>query len=234
MGNTINLNFKRVYVWEIPVRAFHWINAFSIVILGVTGIIIANPPAILSGAEATNQYWFGTVRVIHFITAYIFILAMIYRFYWSIVGNKYASWRVFFPYNKKGLNDLKSVFAIDILLNKHKNPLLTQISVGHNAMAAIAYSILFVLMGIQAFTGFGLYAENATWWFPKLFDWVVPLLGGDAAARLVHHIVMWFIILVVIVHVYLVTYHDWLEGRGEVSSIFGGYKFVRKERVNED
>ena len=32
-------------------------------------------------------------------------------------------------------------------------------------------------------------------------------------------------------HVYLVFYHDWLEGRGEVSSMFGGYKFVCDERL---
>ena len=32
----------------------------------------------------------------------------------------------------------------------------------------------------------------------------------------------------------LVLYHDWLEGRGEVSSMFGGYKFVREDRLKKE
>jgi Ni/Fe-hydrogenase 1 B-type cytochrome subunit len=71
-------------------------------------------------------------------------------------------------------------------------------------------------------------------WFPEMFTWVVPLLGGDFTARMVHHILMWPIILIIIMHVYLVFYHEWLEGRGEVSSMFSGYKFVRAERVKSD
>ena len=150
------------------------------------------------------------------------------------MGNKYANWRVFFPYNKKGLQNLGHVIKHDILLMNPGTPDFTRIAVGHNTMAAMAYSGLFLLMAIQIFTGFGLYADNATWWLPKLFSWVVPLLGGDAAARLVHHIVMWLMVIFSVIHIYLVLYHDWLEGRGEVSSMFGGYKFVRKERVKEE
>jgi len=37
-----------------------------------------------------------------------------------------------------------------------------------------------------------------------------------------------------LVHIYLVFYHDWLEGRGEVSSMFGGYKFVNKDRLKDN
>ena len=54
-----------------------------------------------------------------------------------------------------------------------------------------------------------------------------PLFGGDFIVRTIHHIAMWVFIFFSLVHVYLVFYHDWLEGRGEVSSMFGGYKFVR-------
>jgi Ni/Fe-hydrogenase 1 B-type cytochrome subunit len=41
---------------------------------------------------------------------------------------------------------------------------------------------------------------------------------------------MWLFIVFVIVHVYLVFFHDWLEGRGESSAMISGYKFVRSER----
>ncbi len=67
-------NFKRVMVWELPVRLFHWINVLTIIVLTLTGFIIANPPALQSSAEATNLHSFGIVRFIHFGAAYIFFL----------------------------------------------------------------------------------------------------------------------------------------------------------------
>lgn len=52
---------RRVFVWELPVRYYHWINALCIMSLIGTGLIIGNPPAILSGKEAYAFFWFGTV-----------------------------------------------------------------------------------------------------------------------------------------------------------------------------
>jgi len=228
------VGFRRIYVWERAVRAFHWLNFGSLLTLIGTGLIIADPPAIMSGTEATNQYWFGITRFIHFTAAYIFIFALVIRVYWSFVGNKYANWRVFFPYTKKGFNNLLHVLKVDVLLGNPKEFDCTKLAVGHNAMAGISYFVFFLLMLVQIFTGLGLYSDMSTWFMPKLFGWVVPMLGGDAEARLVHHIVMWIMILFSMIHMYLVFFHDWLEARGEVSSMFGGFKFVRRERVKED
>lgn len=225
--------FKRVYVWEIPVRIFHWINALSITILAVTGLIISNPPAILSNAEASQSYWFGTVRFIHFATAYIFFFNMILRIYWSFVGNRFASWRAFWPFSRKSWRNTLHVFKVDVFLANDKNPDVRNISIGHNSLAAFSYVMLFILALIQIFTGFGLYASNSGWWLPDLFAWVVPLFGGDFMVRTIHHISTWLFILFTLIHVYLVFYHDWLEGRGEVSSMFSGYKFVSVERLHE-
>jgi Ni/Fe-hydrogenase 1 B-type cytochrome subunit len=92
--------FRRVYVWELPVRIFHWVNAFAVAILAITGLIIANPPALLSNAEASDIYWFGTVRFIHFVTAYLFLFVMVLRIYWAFVGNKFSRWSAFWPFSK--------------------------------------------------------------------------------------------------------------------------------------
>ena len=53
---------REVYVWELPVRIYHWLNALCIVILCITGFIIADPPAIMTETEANFSYWFGMVR----------------------------------------------------------------------------------------------------------------------------------------------------------------------------
>ena len=230
----LTYDFKRVLVWELPVRICHWITALSVTVLAITGFIIANPPAIMSNAEASDIYWFGTVRMIHFITGYIFLFNTIVRLYWAFKGNYYANWRAFIPYTKRAWQNVWHVLRIDVLLQNEEKEVLKNVSVGHNYVASISYLVLFVLVLVQIFTGFGLYAATSGWWLPQLFAWVPDLLGGDAHARLIHHAATWLFIIFTLVHVYLVFYHDWLEGRGETSAMISGYKFVRKERIESD
>lgn len=54
-------------------------------------------------------------------------------------------------------------------------------------------------------------------------------MGGDFAVRHWHHIFMWFFVLFAVVHVYLVFYQDYVEGRGTTSSMVGGWKFERQK-----
>lgn len=227
-------SFKRVMVWEIPVRLFHWVNVLAIITLIITGFIIANPPALQSSAEATNLHSFGIVRFIHFGAAYIFFFTMILRLYWSFVGNRFSNWKAFWPFNIKIWNNFWHVLKIDIMLLNEEEPDVKNISIGHNSVATLSYIAMFFIALIQIFTGFSLYADTSGWWLPKLFSWVTPLLGGDFMVRTIHHLSMWTFIFFSMVHIYLVFYHDWLEGRGEVSSMFGGYKFVREDRIKKD
>jgi len=225
-------DFKRVLVWELPVRIFHWLNVLCITVLGVTGLIIADPPALMSTSEAVDSYWFGTVRMIHFTTAYIFLLNYIARIYWAFRGNYYSNWKAFFPFSKKAWGNIKHVLKIDILLQNEEVEVLKNISVGHNYVASLSYVVLFLLALVQIFTGFGLYAPTSGWWLPKLFAWVPYVLGDEMTTRFVHHMSTWLFVIFTLVHVYLVFYHDWLEGRGESSAMISGYKFVRKERMH--
>lgn len=224
------LTYKRIYVWEFPVRLFHWANVLSIVVLAITGFIIANPPALASGKEASSSDWFGMVRMLHFSVAYLFFANLLFRLYWGFVGNRYASLRVFLPLTKKALKNLLYVFKVDILLLKDKEEDFHNISIGHNALAGFSYLLLSTLLLIQAATGFALYEPNASWWLPKLFSWIVPFFGGDIVVRYVHHFITWMIILFSIIHMYLVFYHDYVEGRGEASAMISGYKFCLKDR----
>ena len=91
---------REVYVWELPVRIYHWLNALCIVILCITGFIIADPLAIMTETEANFSYWFGTVRFIHFVAAFVFFFNFVFRLYWGFVGNRYARWNNFIPLKK--------------------------------------------------------------------------------------------------------------------------------------
>jgi len=227
-------SFKRVMVWELPVRIFHWLNVLAILVLIVTGFLIADPPALMSSQEATNLHFFGYIRFIHFVAAYVFFFVMIMRIYWIFVGNRFSSWRAFWPFRKRFWKNFWHVMKVDILLQNEKFEDVTKISIGHNSVAKLSYIAMFFIALVMVFTGFGLYADMSSWWLPKLFDWVAPFFGGDYLVRTIHHVSMWLFIFFTLVHVYLVLYHDWLEGRGEVSSMFVGYNFVSEDRLKKE
>ncbi len=218
-------DLKGVYVWQLPVRFYHWINALCIVVLATTGYLIGRPVAITSGAEAYAGYWFGTVRFIHFTTAFIFFFNFVFRIYWGFVGNKYSRWYNFIPVKKSQWKELVEVLRVDVLQFRSK-PIE---SVGHNTLAGLTYFLTFLAFLLQSLTGFGMYSAMSKSWFPKLFAWIVPALGGDMATRQIHHLMMWFFIIFGIIHIYLVFYHDYVERRGVTSSMIGGWKFVEKE-----
>ncbi len=217
-------SIRRVYVWQLPVRFYHWLNALAVLALVVTGYIIGKPLAIVNAAEASYSYWFGTVRFIHFVAAFLFFFNFVFRLYWGFVGNRYARWQNFLPFRKVQLREAADVLRVDILQSASK-PIE---SIGHNAVAGFTYFLTFLAFLFQCVTGFGMYAAMSNAALPHAFAWIVPLMGGDFAVRQWHHMMMWFFILFSIVHVYLVFYHDYVEGRGILSSMAGGWKFVEK------
>jgi len=219
------VEYRRVYVWELPVRAYHWINAIALVVLCVTGYLIGAPLRAFYAAEAYQQYWFGWVRFLHFLAAFIYVFNFAARIYWGFVGNQYAKWNNFFPITRKQRQEIVDVVKTDVLQVKMHG----EISTGHNSLAAFIYFLTFLAFVAQSVTGFALYSSMSNSWLPRMFTWVVPLLGGEFGVRFWHHLFLWFFVTFIVVHIYLSFYHDYIEGRGTVSSIIGGWKFDREK-----
>jgi Ni/Fe-hydrogenase 1 B-type cytochrome subunit len=219
---------ERVYVWEIPVRLYHWVNVACMLVLCVTGYFIGGPISVNSGGEAWQGFWFGKLRFLHFAFAFVFFFNFVGRIYWGFVGNEYVRWKHFFPLTptlfKAQFREVFQVLKVDILQATVK----PMDSIGHNALAAWTYGLVFLAFVLQSVTGFGMYAAMSTAWLPQLFAWIVPLMGGDFMVRQLHHALMWFFIVFAMVHVYLVFYHDYVEGRGIISSMGGGWKFIER------
>ncbi len=210
---------KRVYAWEFPVRLTHWLNVLAILTLSVTGFYIGAP---FMHATGSHQYIMGTVRVIHFIAGYVLLFSLIIRIYWAFMGNRFASWRVWFPFSKQRRADL--IDAVKFYSFMSRKP---PYAVGHTALAGVAYLFIFLLFAFQVFSGFALYSQAK----PAGALWVV--LGGWMLAifdlqilRLLHHIVMYLLAAFVFLHLYIAWWLDTAEKNGLMGSIFGGYKFV--------
>ncbi len=207
------------YVWEWPVRLTHWFNVISIIALAVTGIYIGNPNLIVAD---TGSFVMGWMRVVHFGFAYLFSVSVIVRLLWMFFGNEHASWRAFMPWlTKEGWSHIVGTFCYYTFLRR-KVPYV----VGHNALAAMAYSFVFVLFAVQIVSGFSLYGQydpNGLW-----TSVTAPFLSlfGNQVLRLTHHMITWLLIGFAIHHVYSAWLMDVKEKNGTLSSIFGGYKFI--------
>ena len=160
----------------------------------------------------------GWVRFIHFVAAYAFAVSVISRIYWSFVGNKYASWREFFPMlTKEGRQRMLDTLSYYTFMSKK-----TPHPVGHNALAGSAYSVVFILYWVMMLTGFTLYSEHAPQSvLHKALGWMLVLFSNQGL-RLTHHMTMWFLLAFVIHHVYSAWLMDVKERGGVMSSIFGG------------
>ncbi len=59
------------YVFEAPVRIWHWLTVLCMAVLMVTGYFIGKPLPSVSG-EATYLFYMGYIRLIHFSAGMIF------------------------------------------------------------------------------------------------------------------------------------------------------------------
>lgn len=214
----------RVYVWEFPVRLVHWVNFLCILTLAVTGFYIGRP---FIHAYSADQYVMGWVRFIHFTAAFVFIMSLIIRIYWSFVGNKYATWKDFFPFTATGMRELAKALKFYLFLSRkplHK--------IGHPALAGFSYLVFFLLFLFEIISGSALYstAHGASYLWTFMGGWLIGLMELQTI-RLYHHLVMYVILALAMVHIYIVWLLGRVEQNGIMGSIFSGDKFVTPQEL---
>ena len=221
------LTLEKVYVWELPVRLTHWLLFFSILVLSATGYYIGHPFISVPGA-ATNHFVMGTARVVHMYAAIVFVLAMLVRFYWLFVGNRYARLMELIPVSLGRLRSFWKTLKYYSFIGRDPDEYA-----GHNALAGSSYALIFVVYVVMTLTGLVLYAVDAPIGSPlRIFDVFAPIFGGLPIARLIHHIGMWVILIFVVVHVYFVLLSSVIEHIGTFDSIFSGYKFLPERKAD--
>jgi Ni/Fe-hydrogenase 1 B-type cytochrome subunit len=217
-----------VYVYEAPVRIWHWINALAITVLVVTGYMIGSPPPSMQIGEAVNQFVFGYIRFAHFAAAMILTVGFLGRAYWAIFGNHHARQLFTLPLLKRHWWS-EVWFEIKWYLFLEKQP---KKYVGHNPLAQLAM-FMFITLGVSFMivTGFALYGEGlgAGSWADRLFGWVIPLAGGSLALHQLHHLGMWWIVIFMIVHVYVAIREDIMSRQSIVSTMISGHRTFKDD-----
>ncbi|HMM41149.1 MAG TPA: Ni/Fe-hydrogenase, b-type cytochrome subunit [Thermomicrobiales bacterium] len=216
----------RVYVWQIPVRLIHWLIFLSFIVLSFTGYYIHNPFL----TEVDNPaFTMGWMRFIHEVTAFVFTLSVLSRFYWFFAGNRFARWRAFVPVSQCRLRGVGAMLRYYLFLRWRAPD-----EVGHNPLAGMTYLVVYLLFLVQIVSGFALYAwvVGVEPW-TTLFGWI-PGWISIRNLRLLHYFLMFAFFGFIIHHIYSALLVSAEKRNGTLGSIFSGYKFVSERELAED
>ncbi len=218
-----------VYVYEVPVRVWHWVNAFCILVLMATGYLIAFPPPTMQIGEATDQFVFGYIRWAHFAAAMIMTVGFFGRIYWAFVGNHHSRQLFYLPiWNRHWWREV--LFELRWYAFLEREP---KKYVGHNPLAQTAM-FFFMTLGLMfmIITGFALFAEGMgrDHWMQAIFGPVLALVGNSQLLHTLHHLGMWAILIFTIIHIYAAVREDILSRQSMVSTMISGWRTFKDDR----
>lgn len=215
-------SIKSVYVYEAPVRVWHWVNALAITVLALTGYFIGVPLPSTPG-EASDHYLMGYIRFTHFATGYVLAVGLLGRAYWALVGNHHARELFTLPLLRK------AYWHEVLIMAKWYLFLIPRPSqyVGHNPLARLMMFFGFLLLCLfMVVTGFALYSEGAGMgsWQDRLFGWVIPLFGQSQDVHTWHRMGMWAMVCFVMFHIYAAIREDIMGRQSIVSTMISGFR----------
>lgn len=208
--------------WSVAIRYNHWIMAFSIFVLIVTGFYIAKPFTIFTG-ETVNKFFMGNMRVAHVFFGIVLTFIFVWRIYLAFFSKFHADWKDFFAWTNFG-NTLKQI-KFYALISKEP-PEHTHL---YGPLQSIAYAGLLVMVFLIILTGLILTgAGYHAGWIAVIYGIVKPfetIMGGLAIVRFIHHILTWCFILFIIAHIYMAFWYDVVFKESTISSMVSGVVF---------
>lgn len=224
---------QAVYIYQAPLRLWHWVNALAILTLAVTGYFIGSPLPTLSG-EASSHFLMGYIRFAHFSAGYILIVGMLFRIYWIFAGNSHAR-EIFFPpiFNRHWWAGVGHEIAWYAFVAKEPWKYA-----GHNPLATLVMHFMFVwVMIFMIFTGLALYGEGEgmdSWQYQLFSSWIIPLFGQSQDVHTWHHLGLWVIAIFALIHVYAAVREDIMSRQSLISSMISGWRMFKDDRPTED
>lgn len=214
-----------VYVYQAPVRLWHWLSALSLVTLAVSGYLIGQPPPTLSG-EAGDHFLMGYIRFAHFAAAYVFALGLVWRLVWAFFSNPYARELFIVPvWDAQWWREF--IFEVRWYLFLERYP---RKYIGHNPAGQLAMFSFIVVGILMCLSGFALYGEglgHASWAW-RGFGWMVDLAGGNSLSlHSWHRLGMWAMALFVMVHIYTAIREDIMSRQSMISTMISGFRMFK-------
>jgi Ni/Fe-hydrogenase 1 B-type cytochrome subunit len=218
---------RTIYVYQAPVRIWHWMNALCMVILFVTGYLIASPPGSLSG-EASAHFQMGYIRFTHFAAGQTMAVFFLMRILWTFVGNANSRQIFYLPvwdghFWRGALHEMRWYAFLEKYPKQY---------VGHNPLAHIMMFVVFTLGTLfMICTGLALYSEGAghASMIYSAFGWVFSIFPNSQDVHTWHHVGMWVLVLFTMIHIYAAVREDIMSRQSMISSIVSGERQFRDE-----
>ena len=214
-----------LYVWELPVRIFHWAVVMSLTVLTVTGLYLHGPYVISVGPRA---WVMGTMRFVHELFGFILIAALVLRYYWFFVGNQWAYWRAWLPLTREQWKNIKSMILYYTFMRHNLEP-----EIGHNALASSTYVVIMTMLVWECVSGLVLYSAVVGSHTLAFFVGWIPRIIDIQYIRLSHYCIMFLFMAFVIHHVYSAMVVSRKLRNGLMESIFTGRKFIPRDLLEE-
>jgi thiosulfate reductase cytochrome b subunit len=178
-------------VHPLVVRITHWINAFAVLVLVLSGWRIYNAAPLFPfriPSELTLGGWLAGALQWHFAAMWLLALnGLAYLVYGMVAGH----------FRRKLLPISPRAVMHDVLEAFRGRLSHDDLSV-YNAAQRAAYLTLIVALVLLVLSGLAI-------WKPVQLQELAALMGGYEGARIVHFVCMALVVLVVIVHVAMVA-----------------------------
>jgi cytochrome b len=129
------------FVWDKGVRWFHWINFLCVLCLVAIGTVILFAKELQVGSDGKVL-----LKTWHVYIGYVFAVNLLFRLLWAFIGGHYSRWRAFLPLGK-GFVKSSIAYLRGFVAGDHKQYM------GHNPLARLMITFMFLLLLIQATSG---------------------------------------------------------------------------------
>lgn len=221
-------NRERVLVdsWDWPTRVLHWVNALLVIALIV--LILGLEWMAALGVEKPVR---RPVKEWHAWVGHVFLITLFLRIVWGFIGNKYARFSDIVPL--KGSQWQAIGHNIKWYLSGFKGRAAK--AIGHDPLAAVFYTVLFIVLIGQVITGVLISGIELNTFPGTLFVGGMSeeaLEGLEHSLEELHEAGFLFILFFIAAHLIGLVAHEVKEKTGLFTSMINGKKCLPKEDLD--
>jgi cytochrome b len=193
-----------------------------------------------------------SLKEVHTLIGYIFVLNLCWRFIWAFFGNRYARWHSILP-GGKGFTQAVHNYIVAFISGRPEQ------YIGHNPLGRLSVFVLFILLTIQAISGLVLAGTDL--FYPPFGHWIAQWVAAsgvepevlipyspqmyDAQAYetmrafrkpfITAHEYNFFVLsFVILLHIAAVILTEVREGGNIISAMFTGRKIFSQQPLDEN
>jgi thiosulfate reductase cytochrome b subunit len=181
---------KKISLYSLTLRIWHWVNAFLFIALIITGIQLRVP-----NFSVFSQY--GTATSLHKHAGVLFVLSFLFWLFYAIFS---GSIKHYIPHWRDiGKIPQQVAFYTFYIFKGKQNPFTASVEEKFNVLQKISYSVVMFIL-VPAIIITGMLFNNIL-----SFSQVINAMGGLRMLDAIHVIAGYLLVLFLAIHMYMAT-----------------------------